>query len=71
MHDDRHFADGYCFRDAGDELARFVDGQAVLRFVFFAVCRHEKHALHDIFFVDFELVALNEDVVADGQRAVF
>ena len=69
-HHDRYFAGGHGFGDAGDELARFVDGQATLRFVFFAVCRHEKHALRGILFVDFELVAFEEDVVADGQRAV-
>ena len=62
----RHF-----FGHAGDDLARFIDRKAAFGFVLCAVGGFEENALCRIGFIYFELVAFDDDVIADGERAVF
>ena len=66
-----NLAFGHIFGDAGDNLCGLVDGKAAFGFVLCAVGGFEEYALCRIFFVHLDFLAFDDDVVPDGECAVF
>ena len=70
-HNDGYRTRRHFFGHAGDNLRRFVHRKAPCGLILGAVGRFKEYALSRIGFIYFELLAFDDYIVADGERAVF
>ena len=70
-HDDGYRTCRHFFGDTGDDLARQVDRKTASGLIFGAVGGFEEHALSRVLFVYLDFFTFDDDVISDGERAVF
>ena len=70
-HDDGYSTRRYFFGHAGDDLAWQVDRKSARGLILGTVGGFEEYALCAVFFVNFDFLAFDDDIISYGERAVF